>query len=202
MPNPHPQQRARPRKTPKQARSRATVDAIVEAAARILERQGGEGFSTNAVAERAGVSIGSLYQYYPTKDALIGALIVRETAELVEEAEAAMGQPTAAAGLSVLIRACVKHQLRRPALARVLDFEEARLPEDPDVQQVKARFRAFVLELLSRPDAPRQREMEAAVRDVTAIIKGVVDAAGEHGESEPKGLATRVERAVFGYLGR
>ncbi len=200
MPNPRPQQRARPRKTPKQARSRATVDAIVEAAARILEAQGGEGFSTNAVAERAGVSIGSLYQYFPTKDALIGALIVRETAQLVEDAEAALRQPMADAGLSALIRACVAHQLRRPVLARVLDFEEARLPEDIDVQRIKTRFHAFVLELLSRPDSPRQPEKEAAARDVTAIIKGIVDAAGERGETEREGLAARVERAVFGYL--
>ena len=200
MPDANPRQRPRPRKTPKQARSRATVDAIVEAAARILENQDGDGFSTNAVAERAGVSIGSLYQYFPTKDALIGTLIVRETAQLVEEAEAALSQPTGLAGLSALIRACVAHQLRRPALARVLDFEEARLPEDVDVQRVKTRFHAFVLELLLRPDIPRQPEPEAAARDVTAIIKGIVDTAGEHGETERRGLGSRVERAVIGYL--
>jgi AcrR family transcriptional regulator len=55
------------RKQPSQARSKATVDAIVEAAARILGDQGWAGFTTNKVAEAAGVSIGSYYQYFPDK---------------------------------------------------------------------------------------------------------------------------------------
>ena len=57
------------RKEPRQERARATVEAILEAAARILDRQGWKGFTTNAVAEVAGVSIGSLYQYFPNKAA-------------------------------------------------------------------------------------------------------------------------------------
>lgn len=64
-----------PRKRPRQARSVATFEAILEAAARILESLGFAGFNTNAVAELAGVSIGSLYQYFPSKDALIVELI-------------------------------------------------------------------------------------------------------------------------------
>ena len=52
----------------------------MEAAARILEERGLEGYTTNAVAERAGFSIGSLYQYFPNKDAITIALIQRETA--------------------------------------------------------------------------------------------------------------------------
>ena len=89
---------------------------------------------------------------------------------------------------------------RRPALARVLHFEEAHLPEDPEAQTLKTRFHAFVLELLSRSDSPRQADLEIAARDVTAIIKAVLDATGERGETESEGLAIRVERAVFGYL--
>ena len=57
---------------------------IVEAAARILERNGFEGFNTNAVAKKTGVSIGSLYQYFPSKDALLSALIQREAAPLLQ----------------------------------------------------------------------------------------------------------------------
>ena len=66
------------RRTPKQARSRATVEAIVEAAAQVLERKGPEGLTTNGVAERAGVSIGTLYQYFPDKQALLLAAARRE----------------------------------------------------------------------------------------------------------------------------
>ncbi len=63
-----------PRKRPTQDRAKATVDAILRATAHILKTKGYEGCSTNAVARRAGVSIGSLYQYFPSKEALVVAL--------------------------------------------------------------------------------------------------------------------------------
>src|ERR1700723_4725649 len=63
------------RKAPGQARSQETVDVILEASARILESEGLRGFNTNAVAAKAGVSVGSLYQYFPNKDAILLALI-------------------------------------------------------------------------------------------------------------------------------
>jgi AcrR family transcriptional regulator len=200
MPRTSGHQQPRLRKAPKQARSLETVRIIVEAAARILEQHGQDGFSTNAVAERAGVSIGSLYQYFPRKEALIVALIVRETSRLVSDVEAAMAQPTGVAALSALISAAVEHQLRRPTLARLLDFEEARLPYDADAQQVDERIRTVVLNLLSRPDLPRQPQDETAAEDLMAIIKGMVDAAGERGEIDQRELSGRVHRAVFGYL--
>ena len=69
------------RRRPRQARSRATWEAIVEAAAQILERRGPAGFNTNEVAERAGVSIGTLYQYFADKHALLAAAARRELGE-------------------------------------------------------------------------------------------------------------------------
>jgi len=67
----------KPRKSASQARSRTTVDALVEATARILVREGFDKASTNRIAEVAGVSIGSLYQYFPGKEALVAAVIAR-----------------------------------------------------------------------------------------------------------------------------
>jgi AcrR family transcriptional regulator len=64
-----------PRKTPKQGRSKTLVDAVLTAAARILSSTGFDKSNTNRIAELAGVSIGSLYQYFPNKDALVGALL-------------------------------------------------------------------------------------------------------------------------------
>jgi AcrR family transcriptional regulator len=200
MPDVSSKQRPRPRKQPKQARSLETVNVIVEAAARILEQHGREGFSTNAIAERAGVSIGSLYQYFPQKEALIGALIARETSRLIEEAEAARRALSGLDALSALIRACVGHQLRRPTLAVLLDLEEARLPLDANTLDVKQRAHVILMELLARADLPLQPDREAAARDVMAIIKGMVDAAGAQGETDQHALASRVQRAVFGYL--
>lgn len=66
-----------PRKLPRQARSRALVDAILDAAAHILATQGREALNTNMVAEKAGVSIGSLYQYFPNREAIIAAVADR-----------------------------------------------------------------------------------------------------------------------------
>ena len=66
------------RRSPKQSRSRATWDAILEAASQILERDGPAGFNTASVAERAGVSIGTLYQYFPDKQAILLAAAERE----------------------------------------------------------------------------------------------------------------------------
>ena len=63
-----------PRKEPRQPRARATVDAILLAAAHILKTEGFERATTNRIAERAGVSIGSLYQYFPNKQAVVAAL--------------------------------------------------------------------------------------------------------------------------------
>ena len=200
MPDRPSQQRALPRKRPLQARARQTVEAIVEAAARILESQGRDRLTTNAVAERAGVSIGTLYQYFPDKEALVGALIARETSLLVDEAERARAQASGPVALDMLIGAAVAHQLRRPALARLLDFEESRLPFDAGTQRVREEFQAILADILARSDLPPQADLPAATADVAAIIRGMVDAAGERGESAPDALMARVRRAVMGYL--
>src|SRR5689334_9527401 len=76
------QTRISPRKRPRQARSKATVDTILDATTRVLVKQGFDRLSTNAVAVTAGVSIGSLYQYFPNKEALVLALIDRHVEQM------------------------------------------------------------------------------------------------------------------------
>jgi AcrR family transcriptional regulator len=66
------------RKTPRQARAAHTVDAILEAAAQILQSEGEERLNTNRIAERAGFSIGTLYQYFPDKEGILAAIAERE----------------------------------------------------------------------------------------------------------------------------
>ena len=77
------------RKIPAQRRSHATVEVIIEAATQLLESAGERGFNTNAVAERAGVSIGTLYRYFPDKQAILTALARREM-EAVNAATASL----------------------------------------------------------------------------------------------------------------
>lgn len=72
--------RFRPRKKPSQRRAVATVDAILEATARVLVARGYAGLTTNHVAERAGVSVGTLYEYFPGKEALVAGVIDRHVA--------------------------------------------------------------------------------------------------------------------------
>lgn len=190
------------RKQPTQRRSAATVEAILEAAARILETSGLPGYTTNAVAERAGVSVGSLYQYFPNRDALTAALIERESAVLMAEIDANAVAPSCEAGLLGLVRAAVAYQMGRPALARVLDFEERRLPLDERDARVGERVHAALVRLLGLADAPRLADRAVAAHDVFAIVHGMVDAAGERGETDAAALETRVTHAVIGYLSR
>lgn len=75
------------RKIPKQRRAKLLVESILEASARILEDDV-EPFTTNHIAKRAGVSIGSLYQYFPSADAIMAALIEKHVADEVDAAEA------------------------------------------------------------------------------------------------------------------
>ena len=102
--------------------------------------------------------------------------------------------------LDGVIEAAVRHQVRRPRLARLLDFEEARLPLDADTQLVRARIVTLLADILARPDLPRQSDVPSATGDVLAIIRGMIDAAGERGEEGQAPLMARVRRAVLGYL--
>jgi AcrR family transcriptional regulator len=190
-----------PRKPPLQSRSTETVNAVLEAAARILERYGFEGYTTNAIAERAGVSIGSLYQYFPGKDAVTVALIEREAAMLLADVAPIESVKGYKAAFDHLIRSAVAHQMRRPRLARLLDFEEARLPIAPRIQHVADVLHTALISTLNRPGVRYTGNVEEAAFDVLAIVKGLVDAAGEREETDAAHLEDRVRRAVYGYLG-
>jgi AcrR family transcriptional regulator len=189
-----------PRKAPLQRRSAETVAVILEAAARILERHGFEGFNTNAVAERAGVSIGSLYQYFPNKDALLSGLIERECQPLLSRAEQVARSNSCRSGLRDYIRASISHQMRRPKLARLIDIVEQREAFQHQVTGTRQRLRSIVQEILSLPGAPLLEDTETASADLLVIIRVLVDAAGERGEAESPQLLKRVEGAVWGYL--
>jgi AcrR family transcriptional regulator len=181
-----------PRKSPSQSRAQVTVEAILEGAAHILERDGTSGYTTNAVAERAGVSIGSLYQYFPNKDALTAALVDRETQLLLDDIGAAAGHADPATRMREMVRAAIAHQNRRPALARALDLEEKRLPlHERDRRVIDAVGRAL----------PDDGSAGVTVEDLLAIVRAVVDAAGQRGDTDAQALETRVMKAVDGYLG-
>lgn len=193
--------RVEARKPPRQARSLATVEAILEAAARILEQGGIVAFNTNSVAERAGVSIGSLYQYFPGKEALLATLIRRKRAELMaairQERERARGADLYTV-IDGFIRAALAHQLDRPRLSRALEYAELILPIDRETEALKLEIVAAVAEALAIHGVS---EPDLAARDLAALTRGMVDSAGLFGETETASLNARVKRAVYGYLG-
>lgn len=94
-----------PRKLPQQARARATFDAIVSACGQVLASAPYEALTTNCISERAGVSIGTLYEYFPNRESIVAALAAQSCARLVARMEAAihetvgMGQLDGAAHL-------------------------------------------------------------------------------------------------------
>ena len=149
-----------PRKVPRQKRSQETVDAILAATAHILSRQGLEKATTNAVARRAGVSIGSLYQYFPDKEALIRALTERHTREILDLLRARFDEIRAAPipeAVEAIVRAMVEVHRHDPDLHRVLvqvtpavgGREETRRLEAAAAEMLVAFFHARASELRS-----------------------------------------------------
>lgn len=140
-----------PRKAPRQARSRATVDAILDAAARVLVQRGYAATTTNAVAEVAGVSVGSLYQYFPNKDSLIAALHERHGRQMSALLDAALLQHRASSlpqALAGVIESAVKaHQLDAD-LHRVLEKQVLGLDQfpgqDESVDEIERRIRGLL----------------------------------------------------------
>jgi AcrR family transcriptional regulator len=116
-------------RTPQQTRSRATVEAILEATARILERDGARALTTARIAREAGVGVGSLYEYFDGKDAVVRALCERHMADVcavIDGALARLGDATIADGVDAYIDGLYAMHAARPAFRRAILRE---LPE-------------------------------------------------------------------------
>jgi AcrR family transcriptional regulator len=123
-----------PRKLPRQSRSQATVDAILDATAQVLVERGYADTSTNSVAQRAGVSVGSLYQYFPNKDALIAALHDRHGKKMLDVVERALARHAGASlrdAMTGVIESVVEAHRLDADLHQVL--ERQFLPHEPEV---------------------------------------------------------------------
>lgn len=156
------------RKTPSQARSKATVDTILDAAAQVFEVWGYAGGTTNRIAERAGVSIGSVYEYFPNKDAVVVALADRELEREREEILKVLdGSPrkSLTALLRQFVETIVSFHARSPALHRIL-FDEAEHP--PETHACVLRFEESLAHALER--ALRERRTTVPDPDLAAHL--------------------------------
>lgn len=180
------------------------MDVILEAAARILEDEGLDRLNTNTTAAKAGVSVGSLYQYFPSKDAILAELIRRDHLALLAEltlAAQTLAGATLEQAVRALVRVAVERQLARPVLARALDFAEAGLRMDDETKATLRAIEAIAVRVLAA-HLPRlsRGDIQLAAADIGALAKGMIDAAGQRGETDSAALTARVTRAALGYL--
>jgi AcrR family transcriptional regulator len=171
---------ATPRKQPKQERSQATVEAILSATAHILTENGYDQLTTNRVAERAGVSIGSLYQYFPNKEALIFALAEHHANEMVQLAKQhleGLSDRTIPEVLRHIIKAALAAHAVNPKLHRVLheQIPHSEVMKRLDQAKTENLLRSF---LAQRSDQLRPMNLELAVfmveRTIRALIHGAM----------------------------
>jgi len=180
-----------PRKWPCQARSRATVDAILEATALLLEE--GKPCSTNAIAERAGVGIATLYQYFDGRDGVIAALSRQVRARLAHTVasalETACGQ-SLREGVRSLVLVAVQADTEQPLLAARLDEIEAKLPLETDHRRIMTELCAAVAAFPERQNVVHGVRAETLATDLCTIAGALIDAArGRTGTIEGDQLA-------------
>jgi AcrR family transcriptional regulator len=189
-----------PRKKPRQKRSQITVDVILESATRVLRQESLAGFNTNRVAEVAGVSVGSLYQYFPNKEALVVELVSQAQNRLAESVEQAVeqllnvGLDEAVEALAVL---AVRQQYADPVFSAALDHEEKRLPLQEQMAEPNRRTVTAVHSLLSRYF---QALPSYAASDCLVITKALVEADAGVLTRPPATLVNRISCALLGYL--
>lgn len=136
-----------PRKLPQQDRSKVTVDAILTATAHILTQQGYDRTTTNRIAELAGVSIGSLYQYFPSKEALVTALAEHHVNTMMAIIESKLNElcnAPIAVVLHELVKVCIAAHAIDPMLHKVLNEQVPRINNTNAEKRVTALLHTYL----------------------------------------------------------
>ena len=196
------------RKAPRQQRSRVTVDAIVEAATRVLARRGWDRFTTNEIAAVAGVSVGSLYQYFPDKLAIAEAIRQRHLDEVLvalsgaddegeQEGDAVAMLPRRVERFvdGVIAAHSVDQALHRVLMGEVPLAARSSYPEFE--AQYQRRYRALVAESRGPGESA---DTEVAARMLSSAVEGAVHAAARRGDLETPVMKTELVRLVLAYL--
>jgi AcrR family transcriptional regulator len=181
------------RKSPKQARSNDLVAAILEAAAQVLAKEGAARFTTARVAERAGVSVGSIYQYFPNKAAILFRLQSdewRETTDMLVATLVGDGQPPLER-LRRLVHAFIQSECDEADMRVALDDAAPLYRDAPEAREARAAgeqaFNAFMVEVLPRAS-------DEARATAVSLILSTFSAVGKDFSSSPR---TRDEVEAF-----
>jgi len=204
--------RTAPRKKPRQDRSLATVDAILDATARVLTTTGYDRASTNRIAMAAGVSVGSLYQYFPSKEALVAALATRHNAKMSALVRAKLAE-LAEAPMPLAVRAMIDAMFAShavdPKLHKVLIEEVPRIGRLENVVAAERETEALVAALLEvrKRDLRRGKSGQPAhVETMAFILVRVVEAVthasvtAEHDPARARRVADELADMVLRYL--
>lgn len=182
------------RKQPQQARSSQLVAAILQAAVQVLSREGAQRFTTARVAERAGVSVGSIYQYFPNKAAILFRLQHDEwqaTSTQLRLILADASQPPLRR-LRTLIHAFIRSECEEAAMRTALHDAAPLYRDAPEAAAGKTagerEFKAFVRELLPQLSPTRRRE-------AAALLKDMMGAVGQQFSAQPRSAAQIRARA-------
>lgn len=167
------------RKEPRQARAQATVGAILEATVQILDREGLEAATMAHIAEVAGVSVGSIYQYYSHRDAILNALQDREFArslalmqELLADGNLAQSPEQT---VTAVVRGLASLYRASPGLHRVLTMEGLRVAKADRVHAFDLRVIEVVRHFLLATSAPmRPKNVEAAAFVVVQAVRATM----------------------------
>ncbi len=197
-----------PRKRPRQQRSIATVDAIVEAAARVFAERGYAGGSTNRIAETAGVSIGSLYEYFPNKGSILVAVAERHLGRMIADVERLLQRAQARSEpleplLNGFVLAMLEVHERDPALHHVV-FAEA--PHPPElhacVLQMEETLAHRVESLLQASDEVDVADTDAAAHLVVQTVEALTHRFAHQGihDLPRERFVAEVVALLVGYL--
>jgi AcrR family transcriptional regulator len=177
------------RKQPQQARSAELVTAILQAAVQVLTRQGAQRFTTARVAEKAGVSIGSLYQYFPNKAAILFRLQSdewRQTTELLRGILEDAGRPPLDR-LRALVHAFIRSECDEAAIRVALDDAAPLYRDAPEARTARASGERTVA-VFMREALPAASDATRAV--AANLITTTLSAVGKHFSARPR---TRAE---------
>jgi AcrR family transcriptional regulator len=199
----------KPRKQASQDRSRATVDTLIEATARILVAEGFDRASTNRIARAAGVSVGSLYQYYPSKEALVAAVIERHNRDLMEQVRQAFakaaGEPLEE-GVRTLVSAAIDAHRIDPALHCVLAEQTPRVGALAEVEAFNRDYYGLLRTYLEDHKAElRAVDLDLAAYVCVTTIEALTHTAVLHrpellSDAAAASLVDEARRLVLGYL--
>lgn len=164
-----------PRKMPTQTRSQVTVDAIFEATIQVLSQSGATTLTTNHIAERAGVSVGTLYQYFPGKEALLYALVGQHLERASEAVELACkthrGMPLNACS-DAFVNAYLDAKTKNPETSRALYHASTELDmRDLGAAMTRRLHLAVHCLLASVPDV-QFGDLDSVVFNWVAIVTG------------------------------